>query len=219
MRSDRWFKVAAPRMPRVALAMLWLTAGVTVASPGAAAGVADEAPTGVVAGAAPAAPCLMPADSLVRLRVAVGDRPVHLWDGPRHLKLRDARLEADGVTFEAWMQADSSCASGTWVAERWTGGSGRDSRRPRELIRWSRIGRLERERSHAGMGTLVGAGVGLLAMWYVLGATDIYAHGMAAFVEVPAVVVLPTLAGTLIGANAVQRSTAWARPGEADAAP
>ena len=219
MRSDRWFEMAATRMPRVALAILWLIAGVAVASPDAAARAADEAPTGGAAGAAPAAPCSMPADSLARLRVAVGKRPVHLWDGPRHLKLGDSRLEADGVAFEAWMQADSSFASGTWAAERWAGGSGRDSRRPRELIRWSRIGRLERERPHAGMGALVGAGVGVLAMWYVLGETDIYTHEMGAFVEVPAVVVLPTLAGALIGANVVRGSTAWARPAEAGAAP
>jgi hypothetical protein len=228
MRSDRRFKVAVPRMTRVALAMLWLIVGVAVASPGAVARAADAAPTGGAAGAAPAAPRSMPAESLARLRVAVGDRPVHLWDGPRHLKLHHARLEADGVTFEAWMQADSSEAwmqadssltSGTWAAERWAGGSGRDSRRPRELIRWSRIGRLERERSHAGLGALVGAGVGLLAMWYVLGATDVYTQEFAAFVTVPAVVVLPTLAGTFIGAIVGRRSTVWARPAEAGAAP
>jgi hypothetical protein len=219
MRLDRRFEVAATRMPRVALAMLWLTAVVAVAIPGAAASAPGGAPIGVVAGAAPAAPCSLPADSLARLRVAVGARPVHLWDGRRHLELRDARLEAEGVTFETRMQADSSFASGTWVTERWAGGSGRDSRRPRELIRWSLIGRLEREHSSAGRGALVGAGVGLLWMWYVLGATDIYAHGMGALIEVPAVVVLPTLAGTFIGANVVRRSTVWARPGEAGAVP
>jgi hypothetical protein len=219
MRSDRWFEMAATRMPRAALAMFWLIAGVAVASPDVAAEAADEALTGGAAGAAPAAPYAMPADSLARLRAAVGKRPVHLWDGPRHLKLNDARLEADGVTFESWTQADSSFAHGTWAAERWAGGSARDSRKPRELIRWSRIGRLERERTHARMGALVGAGVGLLAMWYVLGETDIYAHEMGAFVEVPAVVVLPTLAGTIIGANVVRRSTAWARPAQPRAAP